>query len=54
MERPDAAGISHCSCRFVTAYRNKYTGKLMIAAHYGKRAWFFPCRLCREHRKSQR
>ena len=36
------------ACRFVKSYRNRWTGKLMVAAAYGKKAWFFPCK---EHKK---
>lgn len=26
---------------FRKTFRNRYTGKLMVAAHYGKKAWAF-------------
>lgn len=48
MAPPLEEQLGCCNCHFVAAYRNKWTGKLMVAAAYGKKAWFFPCK---QHRK---
>jgi hypothetical protein len=37
-------------CRFTPVYRNKRTGKVMVAAAYGHKAWCFPCKV---HRKKK-